>query len=145
LFLDTNADPKEIVHMLRLITSVSVDIDALASDIYQIVDMFKNEWYRSDISFTRTSSISKEKSSIDPLKAVNDEIIKDVARLKTTDQSVKNLLLQQGNMASATENMKLQSKMFWLTVVMTALTIATAVLAGLSAYQQFLAFPGPHS
>jgi hypothetical protein len=58
-------------------------------------------------------------------------------RLQAADRAVKELLLHHGNLVSAEENIRLQSQMGWLTIVMLALTVVTTVLTGVTVYQAF--------
>ena len=141
VFAVANTDPAKLLQELRLITSDSIDISSIAPDLQDLTRepaLFDH----GSGSFTQPHPLSSQ-PPLDLLSSLKEEIVLSARRLQVTDRSVRDLLLQQGNLAGASENIVLQRRMRWMTSVLTWLTVAILALTALMAYQMF--FPGQNA
>ena len=86
-----------------------------------------NAFYPSDPSLYR----NKETTLIERIRKHTAE---RTEWLRNIDRSVRDILIQYGTTLGARENIKLQKRMSWLTVVILTLTIVIAILTAVTTF-----------
>jgi hypothetical protein len=128
--------PRVLLQKLREAVADSLDIAAITPELIEITKgngLFKHETGH----FEHVQHREKDGSSYKLIDHLASNIRRRAERLQAADKSVKELLLQQGNLVSADENIRLQSTMSTMTIVMLILTVVTVVLTCVTVYQAF--------
>ena len=120
----SNRKTLQFLKKIQDLVSESLDISTLTQELIR----FSKEklHFRWDGDTFRPSRTYGEKEPISLTEALSSRIESRSNSLLELDRSLKELIIQQGNLLSASENIKLQRWMRWLTSIMTILTIAMA-------------------
>ena len=110
----------------------SVDISAVSSELQNFAThkggRFNhgiNVFYPCDPVLTRNEKLAL-------IEAIRKQIADRAEWLRNVDRSIRDILIQYGATLGASENIKLQKRMAWLTWVILALTIVMAIFAGVT-------------
>jgi hypothetical protein len=115
-----------VLQRLRRVTSNSIDVSLLANEL---PNAFQHTfWNDQDFSLHEEGQ-----QPISLSDAVTRRSLELVGQLAASDRTIRELLLQQGNLVNALEAIRTQRTMSWLTLVMTVLTIAILVLTAVMA------------
>lgn len=115
---------KKILIMLKntqALVSESLDISTFAPELIRFAKEKLNFHYDGD-TFIQ-SRIFGDIEPISLIEGLSRSIEFGSIRLLKLDRSLKGLIIEQVNLLSISENIKLQKRMTWLTVIMTFLTI----------------------
>jgi hypothetical protein len=121
-FRSLKQDSVKLLEDLRLVVGDSIDIAVLAPELANFAThdaMFGYE-------MPTFKSARADRAPIDLATAIKTGIARVSKRLASVDKTVKELLIQQGNLVSASENIKLQRRIGLLTVILIILTLVLA-------------------
>ncbi|MEI3804065.1 hypothetical protein V6R85_06065 [Agrobacterium sp. CCNWLW32] len=124
---DSALDTVKILKRLQNITSNSVDVSLLASELPNALS--QPIW--DSLEF---SSSCVEEDAISLSAALTDRAIGTIGQLVSSDKIVRDSLLQQGNLINALEAVQTQRNMARLTTIMMWLTVAIFLLTTIMAY-----------
>ena len=132
IFTSNRTDTNLLIQELRKITANSLDVNFIIPDIiYSLSSPFTD----SDIDqFTTKSPPWIAAAPISALPGMNENIRKEAENLLVRDKMLRELLSQQGSLASVAENIKVQRKLNSLTWAIAGFTIVSVIIAGVSAY-----------
>lgn len=126
-FSSRTPDAASTIRRLQRVISNSIDISLLAAELPNAFeDALWNDW---DFSLREDG-----RPPVSLIAASNQWSIELVNRLGTSDKTVRELLVQQGNLVNALEAVASQRTMSKLTIAMTVLTIAIFFLTAVMAY-----------
>jgi hypothetical protein len=123
-FRSINQDSLTLLNNLRSIMSESVDIAAMTPELTFLAG--QRAWFDHEIPEFKMSGRHPDGRVIFLKPALREIIAKKAKRLSSTDRALKDALIQQGNLVSASENIKLQRRIAILTIILTFLTIVMA-------------------
>lgn len=121
-FRSLRSDPVKLLKGLRSDISDSIDIAVLSPELAD----FASDRGMFEYEMPNFSSARKDRTPVHLTKAFKSAITRISERLALTDRTVKDLLIQQANLVSATENLKLQRRIGLLTITLTILTLLLA-------------------
>lgn len=127
VFSSQSQDATNTTRQLQRVVSNSIDVSLLAAELPNALrEGLWNEWdfvFRAEgeppVSFVKTST---------------QRYVESVRLLGKSDQIIRNLIVQQGNLINALEAIASQRKISRLTIAMTILTIAIFALTAVMAY-----------
>jgi len=120
------AKAADVLQRLQRVTSNSIDVSLIANELpTAFQDTF---WNDQDFA-----SSAEGQQPISLTNAVTQRSLMLLERLAASDRTIRELLLQQGNLANALEAIKTQRTMSRLTMVMTVLTVAILILTAVMA------------
>ena len=113
--------PSHTLQVLVDNVAYDVDIATVATDL--IASTEESSWFFRDLSRFEPCHEWESRSSLAEIfrPAVN----RHATRLKQTTQSLRDHLTQFGSMIAATEDVRTQNRILWLTVIVAALTVVT--------------------
>ena len=134
-FANKTGNTADIIDNLRQLTTDSVDIASIVPELIS-TDPDKLWAVRDTWDFKQMDDrLSEDRWQL--LRALDENISRAASSLTATENVVRDLLLQQGNLASAAENLALQRSIRRLTSGMAWLTVAAVALSGLTAFAVF--------
>jgi hypothetical protein len=120
-------DAASTIRRLQRVISNSIDVSLLVAELPKAFeDALWNDW---DFLLREEG-----RPPVSLIASSNQWSIELVNRLGTSDKTVRELLVQQGNLVNALEAVASQRTMSRLTIAMTVLTIAILILTAVMAY-----------
>jgi hypothetical protein len=135
LLIDVRRDKNILRAMSKMTTLVSagVDIATITADLRQFSGSTGS--FEHALSKFTPSSSKYYAAEMTLAKGLREQIEARVVRLQETNRSIRDLVLQQGTMLSATKSISLQNRVEIMTWVMVFLTIVTTIFAVIAGYE----------
>lgn len=106
----------------RDLVSESLDISTLCPELIKFSQEGLHFHYDGD-TFRASKTYGSQKEPMSFVEALSSEVEQGSKRLLELDRSLKELIIQQGNLLSASENIKLQKSIWVLTFIIAVLTV----------------------
>jgi len=119
-YKSSNRKTLKFLKKIQDLVSESLDVSSVTQEL---IEFSKNKLlFHYDRDTFWSSQTYGKNEPISLTEALSDQIESRSKNLLELDHSLKELIIQQGNLLSASENIKLQRWMRWLTVIITILT-----------------------
>jgi hypothetical protein len=123
-FRSPRRDPIKLLRDLRTVVADSIDVAVIAPELTNFAK--SDGMFEYEMPNFQSTHKNATRSPVHLTKALRVAITRISERLASTDRTVKDLLIQQGNLVGASENIKLQRRIRFLTIVLTLLTLVLA-------------------
>lgn len=117
--------------------SAGIDISTIAADVRRFAA--EKAWFEGDLPKFSPSIPKYYAPEATLARSLREWLEMRAAELQDADRSIRDLVMQHGTMLSATESMKLQNQVAFLTWVLVALTVVITVLTAIAVYEPSLA------
>ena len=122
---------------MSLLISGGVDIATIAADLRQYAA--RKGWFEGDLPEFTPAEPKYFGPEMTLARSLREQTERRAAQLQEADRSIRDLLMQQATMLSATENINLQNRVTLLTWVLVFLTVVITILMAIAAFEPSVA------